>query len=50
MEQENLTHHQMEQLMGRIIKTYEGDVGINFIDASDLPVRDKIIEILELLT
>ncbi len=49
MEQEKLTNHRMERLVNRIIQTYEGDVGINFIDASDLPVRDKIVEILDLL-
>lgn len=39
----------MEDLVARIIHTYEGDCGINFIDATNLPVHDKIIETLELL-
>jgi serine O-acetyltransferase len=40
----------IEELVKEIAQTYEGDSGINFIDASNLPVRDQIIEILELLT
>jgi serine O-acetyltransferase len=40
----------LDELVGEIIRTYEGDSGINFIDATNLPVRDKILEILELLT
>lgn len=32
-----------------IVRTYEGDSGINFIDVKNLPVRDKIIEILNVL-
>ncbi len=40
----------IEKLVGEIAATYKGDSGINFIDASNLPVRDKIVEILDLLT
>ncbi|MHC4619964.1 MAG: serine O-acetyltransferase EpsC [Planctomycetota bacterium] len=40
----------IEDLVGEITETYKGDSGINFIDAANLPVRDKIIEILDLLT
>ena len=36
------------ELSERILSTYEGDSGINFIDVRNLPVRDKIINILEL--
>ena len=32
-----------------IINTYEGDSGINFIDVKNLPVREKIFSIIELL-
>ncbi len=39
----------MENLVDSIARTYMGDSGINFIDTSNLPVRDKIIEILDLL-
>ncbi|MBC8379565.1 MAG: serine acetyltransferase [Planctomycetes bacterium] len=37
-----------DELSQRILSTYEGDSGINFIDVRNLPVRDKIINILEL--
>lgn len=43
-------NEELNDLVDRIVKTYEGDTGINFIDATNLPVRDKILEILELLT
>lgn len=39
----------MENLVGKIMRTYKGDTGINFIDATNLPVRDKILEILDFL-
>ena len=38
------------KLTKQIVSTYEGDSGINFIDVRNLPVRDKIIHILELCT
>ncbi|MFQ5770706.1 MAG: serine O-acetyltransferase EpsC [bacterium] len=44
-----LTNKRIENLVGKIARTYQGDSGINFIDASNLPVRDKILAILELL-
>ena len=44
------TSKAIEELVGEVAKTYEGDSGINFIDVSNLPVRDKILEILDLLT
>jgi len=37
-------------LAGKIEQTYRDDTGINFIDAANLPVREKVVEILELLT
>ena len=40
----------MEKLVKEIVGTYADDTGINFIDATNLPVRDKIIDILDLLT
>ncbi len=43
------TNKKIENLVGKITKTYKGDSGINFIDALNLPVRDKILEILDLL-
>jgi len=50
MNEEGLTQQQVEQLVGEIAATYEEDIGINLIDAANLPVRDKVIEILGLLT
>ncbi|NQT01890.1 MAG: serine acetyltransferase [Planctomycetes bacterium] len=40
----------MEKLVSEIAHTYKGGTGINFIDASNLPIRRKILEILDLLT
>jgi serine O-acetyltransferase len=50
MTEKKLTDRKIENLVGEIARTYEGDSGTNFIDVSNLPVRDKILEILELLT
>ncbi len=50
MAKSKLTNEKIESLVGEIARTYEGDSGINFIDASNLPVRDKILEVLDLLT
>jgi serine O-acetyltransferase len=44
----NPTNERIENLVGEIIRTYRGDSGINFIDTLNLPVRDKIVEILDL--
>jgi serine O-acetyltransferase len=46
---ETLFQPDFAQITRDIIRTYEGDSGINFIDVKNLPVRDKIIEILNLL-
>ena len=43
-----LTDKKVESLVDEIARTYEGDSGINFIDVSNLPVRDKIWEIIDL--
>jgi len=42
-------HLDFEKLTEEIVSTYHGDSGINFIDVRNLPVRDKIIHILDLL-
>src|SRR4030042_2982921 len=42
------TNDRVKELVDEISRTYKEDVGINFIDATNLPVRDKIVEILEL--
>lgn len=50
MEKDILTSEKIKELVGEIVDTYKGDSGINFIDASNLPAREKILEILDLLT
>ena len=50
MRKTKLTDKKIENLAGEITKTYQGNSGINFIDAPNLPVRDKILKILDLLT
>ncbi|MCF7954590.1 MAG: serine O-acetyltransferase [Phycisphaerae bacterium] len=37
------------KLVERIVATYDESSGINFIDAANMPVRDRIIEALDLL-
>jgi serine O-acetyltransferase len=49
MQTGRLTDKKIQELVGEIARTYEGDIGINFIDVSNLPVRDKILEVLDLL-
>jgi serine O-acetyltransferase len=49
MQKKKLANKKIDGVVGEIIKTYRGDLGINFIDASNLPVRGQILEILELL-
>jgi serine O-acetyltransferase len=44
-----LDDKKLEGLVAEIVGTYQGDLGINFIDATNLPVRDKILEIMDLL-
>jgi len=44
------TDQKIKDIVDEIIQTYKGDTGINFIDVTNLPVRDKILEVLELLT
>jgi serine O-acetyltransferase len=50
MQEGRLTDKKIQELVGRIAQTYEGDIAINFIEVSNLPVRDRIVEILDLLT
>lgn len=38
-----------DEIVKRIVDTYDDESGINFIDVTNLPVRDKILEILDLL-
>jgi len=48
MKKKKLTGRKITKLVDQIAETYKGDSGINFIDASNLPVRGEILEILEL--
>jgi serine O-acetyltransferase len=50
MRKTRLTDQKIKDVVDEIILTYKGDSGINFIDVLNLPVRDKIVEVLELLT
>lgn len=50
MRKSSLTDQKIKDIVNELIQTYKGDSGINFIEVSNLPVRDKIIDILELLT
>jgi serine O-acetyltransferase len=43
-----LTNEKIESLVSEIARTYKDDSGINFIDTSNLPVRDKILDVLDL--
>jgi len=49
MVQESLKGKTLERLVDEIAATYKGDSGINFIDAANLPVRGKIIDVLDLM-
>ncbi|MHC4496316.1 MAG: serine O-acetyltransferase EpsC [Planctomycetota bacterium] len=49
MRNSKLTDKKIEKLVEQITLTYKGDSGINFIDASNLPVRGEIVQILDLL-
>lgn len=49
MDKSKLTNDKIERLVGEIAETYQGDSGINFIDVTNLPARDKILNILDLL-
>jgi serine O-acetyltransferase len=50
MDKNRLNNKKIDSLVGQITRTYRDETGINFIDATNLPVRDKILQILELLT
>lgn len=49
MRKKRLTDKKVQSLVDQIARTYRGDTGINFIDASNLPVRGDILQILDLL-
>ncbi len=49
MNKQKSTDKKIQDLVSKIAQTYQGDSGTNFIDVSNLPVRDKVFEVLELL-
>lgn len=49
MDGKSPTQLDFESLADQIVSTYQDDSGINFIDVRNLPAREKIIHILELL-
>ena len=49
MTKKKFTNGRIEKLVDRITATYQGDSGINFIDAANLPVRGQIVQVLALL-
>lgn len=49
MKKNKLTNSKIEKLVGQIAHTYRGDSGTNFINVSNLPARDKILKILDML-
>jgi serine O-acetyltransferase len=47
MKKRSFTNKRIEKLVGILMDTYQGDSGINFIDASNLPVRGRILTIID---
>jgi len=45
-----MENDKIKNIVKAIVDTYEDDSGINFIDTTNLPLRDRIREILDLLT
>lgn len=50
MSDSKITNKRIEELVKQIAGTYKDDSGINFIDVSNLPVRDKILDVIDFLT
>jgi len=50
MKKNRLNNKKIESILSRITQTYTDQAGINFVDAANLPVRDRILQILEQLT
>jgi serine O-acetyltransferase len=46
-EENKFDNREIKKIVEEIVQTYKGDSGINFIDASYLPERDKILKILD---
>lgn len=49
MANDKLTNKTLDKLVDELMDTYDGDFGINFIDAENLPVRSRIIKVLDLV-
>ncbi len=49
MKDPNPNHLDLETLTERLVSSYQGDSGINFIDVRNLPVRAKIIQLIDSL-
>ena len=47
---EKSPNKKITDVVNEIAKTYSDDSGTNFIDISNLPVREKILEVIDLLT
>jgi serine O-acetyltransferase len=45
----NAKNAKMEKYVSQMLDTYEDEKGVNFIDVANLPMRDKILDALELL-
>lgn len=50
MANDKFNNSEINRLVNKIGETYTDDSGINFIDSANLPARDKVVEVLELLT
>ena len=50
VEENKFDNKEINKIVDKIVNTYKDDSGINFIDASYLPERDKILTILDQLT
>jgi serine O-acetyltransferase len=49
MKKQNPNHLDLDALTERLVSTYQGDSGINFIDVRNLPVRGEIIHLIDSL-
>lgn len=49
MAEDKLKNEMLDKLVDELTETYDGDFGINFIDAANLPVRGRILKVLDLL-
>jgi serine O-acetyltransferase len=44
-----MENNNVSKIVKALVDTYQADLGINFIDIKNLPLRDRILEILDLL-